>query len=208
MSKCRIIIVRHAQTIGNVENRLTGESDYEITSEGKRHIQLLTRELKNIKFDKIYSSTSSRAEKTIEQLAKINNKDIIKLESLKEMYFGIYDGWKWEDVNKINPNIKATQVRINEIVGIPKQEDMKELANRMYNVITEIAENNIGKNVLICSHGVAIEAFLRKIEKIPFKEQREKFCQHNTAINEIEYENGGFKVLKLAYMKHVSNKII
>lgn len=206
MSKCRIFIVRHAQTIGNVENRLTGESDYEITAEGKKDIKLLTQELENIKFDKVYSSTSLRTKKTIEQLAKINNTNIIQLDDLKEMYFGIYDGWKWEEVNKVNPNIKETQVKINEIVGIPEQEDMKDLADRMYNTITEIAENNMGKNILICSHGVAIEAFLRKIEKIPFKDQREKFCQHNTAINEVEYEMGNFKILKLAYMGHVNNK--
>ena len=42
------------------------------------------------------------------------------------MYFGIYDGWKWEDVNKIQPEIKQTQNEINEIVGIPGQESMEE----------------------------------------------------------------------------------
>lgn len=206
MSKCRLFIIRHAETIGNVEDRLTGRCDYEITLKGKKDIKLLTQELKNIRFDKIYSSTSKRAIKTIEPLAKINNKEIIENYNLREMDLGIYDGWKWEEVNKINPKIKDTQIKINNIIGIPGQESLEEVAERMYNVINEIAESNLGKNILISSHGVSIEAFLRKIEKVPFSEQRERFCQHNTAINEVEYKNKSFKILRLAYIDHVNNK--
>ena len=68
--KTRLFIVRHTETIGNVEERLTGLQDYEITEKGKILIKKLTKELENIKFDKIYSSTSGRAIKTIEPIAK------------------------------------------------------------------------------------------------------------------------------------------
>ena len=57
MNKCRIFIVRHTETIGNVEKRLTGREDYEITLLGKKYSELLTNALQNIKFDKIYSRT-------------------------------------------------------------------------------------------------------------------------------------------------------
>ena len=67
------------------------------------------------------------------------------------MYFGIYDGWKWEDVNKAQPEIKQTQNEINEIIGIPKQEGMEETANRMYNYIFKIVKENEGKTILINS---------------------------------------------------------
>ena len=33
--KTRLFIVRHTETIGNVEKRLTGRQDYEITEKGK-----------------------------------------------------------------------------------------------------------------------------------------------------------------------------
>ena len=54
MKKTRIFIVRHTETIGNVEKRLAGIKDYEITENGEKLIDKLTRELRNIKFDKIY----------------------------------------------------------------------------------------------------------------------------------------------------------
>lgn len=206
-NKCIVFIVRHTQTIGNVENRLTGKYDYKITKQGKKYIEFLTKELKEVKFDSIYSSTSERAIKTIEKLSKLNGKKIIQKNNLCEMDFGIYDGWKWEDVNIVNPQIKKNQVINNEIYGIPNQESIEEVANRMYNEIEEIAISNIGKKVLISSHGVAIEAFLRKIENVPFTEQREKFSQPNTAINEIEYENGIFKILRLSDMSHINKNL-
>lgn len=201
--KSELYIVRHTETIGNIEKRLTGRQDYELTENGVKSILKLTKKLENIRFDAIYSSTSGRAIKTVEPLAKLNNLPIQQLENLCEMYFGIYDGWKWEDVNKIQPEIKENQNRVNEIYGIEKQETMKEVANRMYDCIKNIAQQNIGKKVLISSHGVAIEAFLRKITNIPFSIKRKEFCQHNTALNKVDYENGYFTINILANLEHL-----
>ena len=202
--KTRLFIVRHTETIGNVEKRLTGRKDYSITANGEILIQKLTRELENIKFDKIYSSTSGRAIKTIEQIANKQKLKIEESDELCEMYFGIYDGWKWEDVNKIQPEIKQKQNEINEIIGIPKQESMEETANRIYDYILRILKDNEGKTILVSSHGIAIEAFLRKIENVKFRYEREKFCQHNVAINELEYENNKFKIIRLADINYLN----
>lgn len=206
MKKTRIFIVRHTETVGNIEKRLTGRQDYEVTPRGEKLIQKLTTELSNIKFDKIYSSTSGRAIKTVENLAKLNNLEIETKEDLCEMYFGKYDGWKWEDVNRIQPEIKQRQNEINEISGIEDQETMEHVADRMDKCIRNIVQTNIGKTILISSHGVAIEAFLRKISGIPFSQEREKFCQYNVAINELEYENDKFKIIQLANIDYLNGE--
>ena len=74
----------------------------------------------------------------------------------------------------------------------------------MYECIEKIAKQNLGKTVLICSHGVAIEAFLRRITGVPFIEQREEYSQKNTSINIVEYdENRGFKVLVINKKDHI-----
>lgn len=203
MKKTRIFIVRHTETIGNVEKRLAGRKDYEITENGEKLIDKLTRELRNVKFDKIYSSKSQRAIKTVHPLAILNKLEIEELEELQEMDFGIYDGWKWEDINKIHPEINQTKNKINEICGIPEQETMEQVAERMYKCITEIALSNIGNTILISSHGVAIEAFLRKILKKPFKEDKETLCQHNVAINELEFENNNYNIIQLSNVKYL-----
>ena len=204
--KTKIFLVRHTQTIGNVEKRLTGRKDYEVTDEGMVLIDKLTEKLKNIKFDKMYASTAKRTSKTIAPLAKLNKITIQELEDLSEMYFGIYDGWKWEDVNKVQPEVKENQNKINEIYGIPQQETMQEVAERMYNCLEKMATENTGKTLLICSHGVAIEAFLRKIVNLKFTYEREKFSQYNVAINELDYENGKFDIKQLANVEYLKGE--
>ena len=164
--KTRVFIVRHTETIGNVEKRLTGRQDYEITERGQVLIQKLTKELEKIKFDRAYSSTSRRAIKTIEPIVEKQNLKIEESDELCEMYFGIYDGWKWEDVNKIQPEIKQTQNEINEIVGIPGQESMEETAKRMYNYIFKIVKENEGKTILISSHGTICDEYAKKDSRI------------------------------------------
>ncbi len=187
--KSKLYIVRHTQTIGNLEKKLTGRCDYEITEEGNKYIEKITNRLKDIKFDVAYSSVSKRTYKTIEKLAKLNNLEIIEEENLCEMYFGIYDGMKWDEIDKINPKIRKLHIETNEIMEIPDQEKTEDVAERMYKTMLKISNKNIGKNILICSHGVAIEAFLRKISKIPFSKLRNEYSQKNTSLNIVTFDD-------------------
>lgn len=204
--KSKIFIVRHTETVGNVEKRLTGRQDYEITNRGKILVDELTDHFKNIKFDRIYASTSQRTVKTVEKLAELNGISVEEKEELCEMYFGIYDGWKWEEVDRVNPQVKLNQNKTNEILGIPNQENTDDVANRIYECILNLARQNEGKTILICSHGVAIEAFLRKIAGVPFRYEKEKFCQHNVAINELEFENDEFYIIQLANIRYLQGE--
>jgi probable phosphoglycerate mutase len=185
----KLFIVRHVETVGNIEKRLTGRNAYDITENGYRTIENLEQYLTNVKIDKIYSSPLKRAVETVLSIANKNSVDIEICEDLIEMYFGIYDGWRWEDVNSVNPNIKEKQIETNEIMGIENQETTEQVADRMYRKIQEIADGNSGKTVLIASHGVAIEAFLRRITGEPFSVKRDEYDQRNGSINELEYDN-------------------
>lgn len=206
--KTKIYLVRHTQTVGNIEKRLSGRTDFELTLNGKKYVEKLTNRLKNIKFDKAYSSISGRAVKTIEPICKLQGLEIEKTDKLCEMDFGIYDGLKWEEVNKINPKIKQTQDEINEIAGIPDQESTEEVANRMFSFIRTVSIQNTGKVILMSSHGVAIEAFIRKVNHEKFSENKEANSQKNTAINIIEYdiEKDNFEVTLLNDFSHLKEK--
>jgi probable phosphoglycerate mutase len=201
----KIYLVRHSQTTGNVEKRFTGRKDFEITKEGQKYIDLLTQELKEVPFLDAFSSTSKRTYKTIEHLAKLNNLKITEAEELCEMDFGIYDGMKWDEVNKINPEIDRLHKETNEIMNIPNQETTEEVANRMYNYIKKIAKKDSLDTILVCSHGIAIEAFLRKITGVPFTEQRDEYSQRNTSVNIVAYDSitEKFEILVLNCYKHI-----
>lgn len=161
----KIVLIRHVETIGNVEKRLTGRKDYKLTEQGIKTVKMLTEYLKDSLINAIYASTSDRTFETVRKIAEYKNIPVQRRKNLCEMYFGIYDGWKWEEVNKENPSIKEGQDKTNEIMGIEEQETTEQVASRMYQEVLKIALENIGKTVVIASHGVAIEAFLRKVTR-------------------------------------------
>ena len=198
-----IILVRHAECEGNRSNALTGRTDFKLTKNGEKMAQDLLKELKKIKIDSIYSSTSTRCINTVKPTAEYFNLPIKTRDDLMEKYFGIYDGMTWEEVNKINPKIIENKKKYHEITGIPNQETTKELEKRMNNCIRQIAQENDGKTVLICSHGCSIFTFFNSIEYIKDPVEREKYSQSNAAINILEYKDGKFKIIKINQTSHL-----
>ena len=198
-----VYLIRHAQCTGNVENKLTGKGDYDLAEEGKMQVQLLTNYLKNIKFDKVYSSPLKRTIKTIAPIAKLENINIQLSQELEEMDFGIYDGFTWEQVDKLDNKIMHNSKK--EIMGIPKQETTKQVQKRMKKIMKRIVKENPNKTILVCSHGIAIEAFLREIAKVPFNVESKKFSQGNTSVNIISYDEKKkkFYIKDLCETKHL-----
>ena len=69
----KLILVRHALTVDNQNNRLSGHIDSVISEEGKEQIHKITNYLKNFKIDKIYTTTSSRTKDTIKKLSELKS---------------------------------------------------------------------------------------------------------------------------------------
>lgn len=186
--KTKIYLIRSAECFGNIENILGEKNNYDITDKGYETIDSLTAYFKDKRISSIYSSLSTMCLETVEKISKELNIEVKKVEDLREKSFGIYDGEKWADVLKQAPSLKKYRKKKIEILGIPGQESTKQVEDRMFKVISEIANDNLGQNVLIVSHGVAIETFLRAVVGIPYSEDKDKYFQKNGAINYIEYD--------------------
>ena len=96
---------------------------------------------------------------------------------------------KWEEIIEKSPELKKFRKKKIEILGIPGQESTKQVEDRMLKVIEEIATENLGQNVVIVSHGVAIETFIRAVVGIPYSEEKDKYFQKNSAINLVIYDD-------------------
>lgn len=59
-------------------------------------------------------------------------------------------------------------------------------------------KNNIDKFTWSCNR------HFKKIENIKFRYEREKFCQYNVAINELEFKNDKFKIIRLADINYLN----
>lgn len=143
-----IYIVRHGQTNWNLEGRYAGRKDVELNEKGISQAEKIHDELKNIKFDLVFSSPLKRAYKTAQIITK---NSIIKDNRLIERCNGELEGkLKEECPCNIDFNDPNTGLGIESIIDFRK---------RIFNFFDEITKKYKNKNVLVVTHaGVGIYA--------------------------------------------------
>src|SRR6202171_3063458 len=92
--------MRHAETEDNVNMRLSGWTDTDLSPRAESQIELLAdhfnREHGHI--DVLYSSPLIRARRTAEAIGALTGHTPILLDDLREMYFGDLDGRPFEEL--------------------------------------------------------------------------------------------------------------
>lgn len=88
-------LVRHGETLFNVQNRLQGQCDSPLTEKGIAQVKETGNALKDVSFNRVYSSTSERGRDTAEILLEGRNMSYTTDDRLKEINFGILEGSKF-----------------------------------------------------------------------------------------------------------------
>ncbi|MGL5717438.1 MAG: histidine phosphatase family protein [Paraclostridium sp.] len=156
----RVYLTRHGLTEWNVEKRMHGHKNANLTQQGIEGAKKLGQSIEHIKFDCIYSSPSPRALDTAKYIRGNKDTQIITTEYLKEINFGKWEGMLEVDAEKYNPeqfyNIWNKPELFNPVEGGEKIEDLIE---RVKTWFYSILESQQYENVLIVTHGVVKRAF-------------------------------------------------
>lgn len=205
-----IYLIRHAECQGNIENKLSGITDFKITQKGREQAKLLANKLKDSKITEIYSSPLSRAVDTAKPIMRechINSLNIVN--NLHEINYGICDGMCWTDINQRYPNIKKEWKEIHHYpIGIPNQEEFIELQKRIIDSILKITNDNLGKEIAIISHGIAISSFLCFVKKLNIEACNKLKQQENTAYSILEYKNEKFYLIEESTSEHLKGMVL
>ena len=109
-----LILVRHGQSIWNLEKKFTGWVDVDLTKKGKLEAEKAGNLIKNknIKIDFYYSSLQLRANNTLKIIQKILNdqKNFTKAWQLNERHYGALTG-----LNKIEMANTIGESKVHEI---------------------------------------------------------------------------------------------
>ena len=155
-----LYVVRHGQTIWNLEKRVQGITDIPLTDEGIECAEELKELVKSIDIDVVISSPLKRARDTakilVDSKLPINTDDRIK-----ERDWGMnegalideVDGWDCWDV------ILNTKVQNIECI--------QDFMYRVSSFIEEIKERYKDKNVLVVTHSAVIRVIHYMLGNIP-----------------------------------------
>ena len=218
-----LILIRHGQSIWNLENKFTGWVDVDLSEQGKIEAEkagTLIKE-KKIEINFYYSSSQLRANNTLKIMQNILNdqKKFSKAWQLNERHYGSLTGlnktemvkklgiskvhefrrsWdtKPEPLDKKSPYHPLNIETYKEIPKnlIPNTESLKDTYDRVFKYFKkEIEEKLKEKNVLISAHGNSIRALCKKL-----------FGLDNIQISSLEIPTGNPLIIEI----NASSKII
>lgn len=156
-----IYLTRHGQTEWNLEKRLQGHGNSPLTEFGLNRAKELSKRIKEIDIDTIYTSPIERAYKTACIVKGDKDIEVKVHEGLKEMNFGDYEGKITEEVMKENPDWDISAImRGNLEMRAPNGETLGEVRERVNSAMREIIKENEEKNILIVAHGITLKAIM------------------------------------------------
>ena len=186
-----LVLVRHGQSIWNLEKKFTGWVDVDLTEQGKIEAEKAGNLIKsqNIKIEHYFSSFQLRANHTMEIIKKIlnDNNNFVRAWQLNERHYGALTGLnKIEMIKKIgedkvyelrrswdkrpdplskdspyHPQNIETYKKIPKEV-IPDTESLKDTYDRVLKYFKEEVQNELlKKNILITAHGNSIRALCK-----------------------------------------------
>lgn len=142
-----IFVVRHGQTDWNLEKRNQGRTDIELNQTGIKQAEMLRDKLKDVNFDKVFSSPLKRAYKTAQIIC---DNDIIVDERLIERGNGELEGKLRAEYDGLVDFNDYEEKRF----GI---EELSSVRNRIADFFDEILKDYHNENILVVTHaGVSI----------------------------------------------------
>ena len=203
-----IYFVRHGQTIWNVEKRFQGLSDSPLTELGITQAKLLGEKLKNIKFDKFYSTSLKRAYDTANYI-KGNRKQKVEIfDDFVEISMGDMEGIKQEDFKKLYPE-QVKNFFFNQLEYNPssfKGESFLEVRERVVKGLDKFINKNY-ERVLVVSHGATLKTLLHYISGKDISTLSDEAIPKNTSYTIVKYENGKFEIIDFSNTSHLEGKL-
>lgn len=159
MNETQLFLIRHGETMWNVERRCQGHTDIPLNEKGLAQAEKLGEFMHDVALHAVYASDLSRAAQTAEKVARQHGLQVQKCRGLRERSYGEWEGLSLEQIAEHYPNHMEAR-RQGGMYGVEK---FAGLQQRVVHALTELAQKHLGENILAVSHGGSINAFLHWI---------------------------------------------
>ena len=160
----QLILVRHGESIGNFENRLQGQTDYELTPRGRLEAEATAERLAAMGASALYTSPLTRAMGTAVTIAGRLGCEPRVLEELSEYHFGELSGATYAEIRERFGQTTAPQERV-----YPGEEGRGVFFRRVTETLWRIADEHPGEAVAVVSHGGPIALFCQNVLGLPYR---------------------------------------
>lgn len=171
----KLVLVRHGQSIWNMENRFTGWVDVPLSKKGVQEAGECAQKLKGFSFDVCYTSVLRRAIDTLDIILEENGWDdlpIIRDAAINERMYGDLQGLNKQ---KMREKVGEAQVKLwrrSYDVAPPNGEALKDTAARAVPFFKRAIMGDVeqGKDVLVSAHGNSLRAIVMHLDGLDEQE--------------------------------------
>lgn len=177
-----LILVRHGETVHNVNRITQGWSDSDLSERGREQVLRLAERLKELQPTALYSSPLGRAMSTARAIAEATGLEIVQLDDLREMNYGRWEGRAFADIRVEDEEIYRRWIA-DEECRCPEGESHADVRRRMLRAFETIHRETVNsERAVAVAHGTAIRIGAMALLDLPLMSAM-RFAQDNASFN-------------------------
>lgn len=195
-----VALVRHGQTLANVEGRWQGQGDWDLDDVGSKQAEMLGSWYG--RFPTVYTSPLKRASSTAGHLA-VNG--VVPLEDLKEINMGDWEGLTTPEIAEQWPDVMKTIYE--EGVDLPRGltgETWQQLTERVAGAVSGLEHGEVGPTIAV-AHGGAIRSYVSSLTKTTDTHSESFFTPANTSVTHVAFTERGPEILDFSVAPHLES---
>lgn len=187
-----IYLIRHGLTLWNAEKRFQGHRDIPLSAEGVEQAKRVSKRLKALRIDAVYSSDLWRAYQTAQMIAEPHAISVIPVSEFREIHMGDWEGLTLDEIKGRYAEIFSVWRERPTEAGVPGCEGISNLAARALRGFRTLAEKHRnGERIIIVGHGLLNAVLLTQLANGDL-DRCHQVKQGNTAVNIITYDGTDF----------------
>ena len=191
----RIFFIRHGKTEWNLDSKYQGaHGDSPLLPQSYQEIKLLAQSLSSIKIANVYASPLPRAKTTAEKLIEVLGRPIPLTidERLIEFNLGKMEGMKFTAVAEKWPDVLDNFRHHPDKYdpSIVNSESFESVIKRMSAAVKDYVKNYPNQNIVIVSHGAALNAAINGLLGMPMAHLKDRGGLSNTSTTILQTTDG------------------
>ncbi|MCX6084925.1 MAG: histidine phosphatase family protein [Caldiserica bacterium] len=182
-----VYLVRHAETTWNLEGRVQGSHDTQLSPDGLAQTEKTVEFLSTLPFDAIFTSPMARARAIAEPVALNLGISPVVVPELREIEFGNWEGHTWDEIRAMFPaTVAAWELKSPEARpgGGESVADVGDRAGK----VRLMFESTSGQLLLVVAHGGFNRILMSVLLDLPLSTYS-NFTQPNASISVLEVDS-------------------
>ncbi len=155
----RLMFLRHTET--DLVGSFCGHADPLLNARGWAQVEDLLRELREERFDAVYTSDLLRARDLAETFGAASGVPCHSRTGLREICFGAWEGLTWKQIEARDPELSVRWLREFPHLPAPRGESFEAFEMRVRQELTLLMARHPRERLLVVTHAGVMRSVLR-----------------------------------------------